>query len=293
MVQIQKSYKEPNGKGSLFLVGTPIGNMEDMTFRALKILAQVDAIAAEDTRVTGQLLKHFGIEQRLISFHEHNAQARIPELLDLLEEGKDIAQVSDAGLPSISDPGQDLVQAALAQDIKVVPLPGASAGITGLIASGLPAQPHIFYGFLPRKASQQRKFLETKRLYPETQIFYESPYRIEATLEQILEVYGNRKVVLVRELSKIYEEFRRGKIKDLLSSLESDPIKGECLLILEGYIEEDQPQLDLQSVLPQLRERVAAGQRLKTASQELAKVTGFKAKELYKAYHEEVEQGEE
>nr|WP_228099558.1 16S rRNA (cytidine(1402)-2'-O)-methyltransferase [Streptococcus danieliae] len=271
----------------MYLVPTPIGNMEDISFRVLKLLESVSLIVAEDTRVTGALLKHFEIKNRLISFHEHNAQARIPELLEVLAQGQDLAQVSDAGLPSISDPGHDLVKAALEQGYKVVPIPGPSAGITALIASGLVPQPHIFYGFLPRKAGQQQAFLESKRHYPETQIFYESPYRLAATLEKILAVYGNRQLVLVRELTKIYEEFRRGSIQEVFDSLLTDPIKGECLLIVEGYQEETQPAQSLEAVLELLKERVSQGQRLKTASQELAKETGLKAKELYQAYHQE------
>ncbi len=286
-MQIQKSFKEVSESGTLYLVPTPIGNMEDISFRVLKLLESVSLIAAEDTRVTGALLKHFEIRNRLISFHEHNAQARIPELLDLLAQGQDLAQVSDAGLPSISDPGHDLVKAALDAGYKVVPIPGPSAGITALIASGLAPQPHVFYGFLPRKAGQQQAFLESKRHYPETQIFYESPYRLAATLEKILAVYGNRQLVLVRELTKIYEEFRRGSIQEVLDSLLTDPIKGECLLIVEGYQAETQPAQSLEAVLEVLKERVSQGQRLKTASQELAKETGLKAKELYQAYHQE------
>lgn len=286
-MQIQKSFKEVSASGTLYLVPTPIGNMEDISFRVLKLLESVSLIAAEDTRVTGALLKHFEIRNRLISFHEHNAQARIPELLDLLAQGQDLAQVSDAGLPSISDPGHDLVKAALDAGYKVVPIPGPSAGITALIASGLAPQPHVFYGFLPRKAGQQQAFLESKRHYPETQIFYESPYRLAATLEKILAVYGNRQLVLVRELTKIYEEFRRGSIQEVLDSLLTDPIKGECLLIVEGYQAETQPAQSLEAVLEVLKERVSQGQRLKTASQELAKETGLKAKELYQAYHQE------
>lgn len=286
-MQIQKSFKEVSASGTLYLVPTPIGNMEDISFRVLKLLESVSLIAAEDTRVTGALLKHFEIRNRLISFHEHNAQARIPELLEVLAQGQDLAQVSDAGLPSISDPGHDLVKAALEQGYKVVPIPGPSAGITALIASGLAPQPHVFYGFLPRKAGQQQAFLESKRHYSETQIFYESPYRLAATLEKILAVYGNRQLVLVRELTKIYEEFRRGSVQEVLDSLLTEPVKGECLLIVEGYQEEAKPAQSLETVLDVLKERVSQGQRLKTASQELAKETGLKAKELYQAYHQE------
>ena len=211
-MQVQKSFKGQTDFGTLYLVPTPIGNLQDMTFRAVEVLKAVDFICAEDTRNTGLLLKHFDISTRQISFHEHNAYEKIPDLVDLLRSGKSLAQVSDAGMPSISDPGHDLVKTAIAENISVVALPGASAGITALIASGLVPQPHIFYGFLPRKAGQQKDFFESKKNYPETQIFYESPYRVADTLENMQAVYGDRQLVLVRELTKLYEEYQRGNI---------------------------------------------------------------------------------
>ena len=177
-MQVQKSFKGQSSYGTLYLVPTPIGNLQDMTFRSVQILKEVDLICAEDTRNTGLLLKHFEIESKQYSFHEHNAYEKIPDLLERLKSGLSLAQVSDAGMPSISDPGHDLVKAAIAEDIPVVALPGASAGITALIASGLAPQPHIFYGFLPRKKSQQIDFFKEKLSYTETQIFYESPYRV-------------------------------------------------------------------------------------------------------------------
>ena len=164
-MHIQKSFKGKSDAGTLYLVGTPIGNLQDMTFRAVEVLQTVDFICAEDTRNTGLLLKHFAIETRQISFHEHNAYEKIPGLIDLLLSGQSLAQVSDAGLPSISDPGHDLVKAAIAAGIPVVALPGPSAGITALIASGLAPQPHIFYGFLPRKTGQQKDFFESKVIF--------------------------------------------------------------------------------------------------------------------------------
>ena len=164
-MQVQKSFKGETAYGKLYLVATPIGNLDDMSIRMVNTLKEVDRIAAEDTRNTGLLLKHFGIETKQISFHEHNAKEKIPVLLDMLQSGSDIAQVSDAGLPSISDPGHDLVQAALEAGITVVPIPGPSAGITALIASGLAPQPHVFYGFLPRKAGQQKEFFTSKKSY--------------------------------------------------------------------------------------------------------------------------------
>ena len=213
-MQIQRSFKEEKKTGVLYLVPTPIGNREDMSYRMVQTLKDVDLIAAEDTRNTGLLLKHFEIATPQTSFHEHNAMEKIPDLIAHLESGKDLAQVSDAGLPSISDPGHDLVKAAIEREIPVVAVPGPSAGITGLIASGLAPQPHIFYGFLPRKEGQQKAFFQEKVAYPETQIFYESPHRVKATLENMLAVYGDRSVVLVRELTKIYEEYTRGSISD-------------------------------------------------------------------------------
>ena len=249
-------------------------------------LKEVDRIAAEDTRNTGLLLKHFGIETKQISFHEHNAKEKIPVLLDMLQSGNDIAQVSDAGLPSISDPGHDLVQAALEAGITVVPIPGPSAGITALIASGLAPQPHIFYGFLPRKAGQQKEFFTSKKSYPETQIFYESPHRVRATLENMLAVYGDRKVVLVRELTKIHEEYQRGLISELLAYTAEHPPKGECLLIVAGAAEEAPHDISQEQILAEIDLLVEAGSKKNQAIKEVAKKYGRNKSELYAVYHE-------
>lgn len=286
-MQIQKSFKGQHSCGTLYLVPTPIGNLSDMTFRAVTTLKTVDAICAEDTRNTGLLLKHFEIETRQISFHEHNAFDKIPELLELLKSGQSLAQVSDAGMPSISDPGHDLVKAAIVENIPVVALPGASAGITALIASGLAPQPHIFYGFLPRKAGQQRSFFEEKKTYPETQIFYESPYRVVTTLTNMLEVYGNRQVVLVRELTKLYEEYQRGDINDVLAYLAENPLKGECLIIVEGNdgncSEEEESLL---SPVEEVKARIASGSKPNHAIKTVAKERGLNRQSLYQDYHE-------
>ena len=273
--------------GKLYLCATPIGNLEDITLRVLRTLKEVDLIAAEDTRNTGLLLKHFDIATKQISFHEHNAKEKIPDLIRLLKSGQDIAQVSDAGLPSISDPGHDLVKAAIAEEIAVVTVPGPSAGISALIASGLAPQPHIFYGFLPRKAGQQKEFFSNKKVYPETQIFYESPHRVKATLENMLSVYGNRSVVLVRELTKIYEEYQRGLISEVIESISENPLKGECLLIVEGASEEvvEQSEADLLAEVDLL---VAAGAKKNQAIKEVAKKYGWNKSELYARYHEQV-----
>ncbi len=286
-MQVQKSFKGQSPYGKLYLVATPIGNMDDMSIRMVNTLKEVDFIAAEDTRNTGLLLKHFGITTKQISFHEHNAKEKIPDLIRLLKSGQNIAQVSDAGLPSISDPGHDLVKAAIAEEIAVVTVPGPSAGISALIASGLAPQPHIFYGFLPRKAGQQKEFFSNKKAYPETQIFYESPHRVKATLENMLSIYGDRSVVLVRELTKIYEEYQRGLISEVLESISENPLKGECLLIVEGASEEalDLSEADLLAEVVLL---VAAGAKKNQAIKEVAKKYGWNKSELYARYHEQV-----
>lgn len=285
-MQIQKSFKGQSPYGKLYLVATPIGNMDDMSIRMVNTLKEVDVIAAEDTRNTGLLLKHFGIETRQISFHEHNAQEKIPVLLDLLKSGQNLAQVSDAGLPSISDPGHDLVKAAISEDIAVVTVPGPSAGISALIASGLAPQPHIFYGFLPRKSGQQKEFFEIKKAYPETQIFYESPHRVKATLENMLEVYGDRSVVLVRELTKIYEEYQRGRISELIDYLAENSLKGECLLIVAGASLEKEDKADA-DLLAEIDSLVQSGSKKNQAIKEVAKKYGRNKSQLYALYHEE------
>ena len=290
-MQIQRSFKDQRETGTLFLVPTPIGNRDDMSYRMIQTLKEVDLIAAEDTRNTGLLLKHFEIRTPQISFHEHNAMEKIPDLLAHLESGKNVAQVSDAGLPSISDPGHDLVKAAIEREIPVVAVPGPSAGITGLIASGLAPQPHIFYGFLPRKEGQQKTFFQEKRDYPETQIFYESPHRVRATLQNMLAVYGDRPVVLVRELTKIYEEYTRGTIAELVAYLEENPLKGECLLIVEGASEQEQ-DLEEVDLIQEIDLLVQSGIKKNQAIKQVAKQFGLQKSDLYARYHQEEEKGE-
>lgn len=284
---IQRSFKGVKTAGSLYLVPTPIGNMQDMTLRSLETLKTVDLICSEDTRNTLRLLNHFEIKVPQESFHEHNSQEKIPKLIEFLKSGQSIAQVSDAGMPSISDPGHDLVLAAIKEEIDVVALPGASAGITALIASGLVPQPHIFYGFLPRKKGEQQKFLKTKLAYPETQIFYESPFRVADTLSNMQEIYGDREVVLVRELTKIYEEYRRGKISEVLNSLVEQPIKGECLIIVSGadeLVQEIQePEL---TALEAVKNLVAQNVKPNVAIKEIAKERGLNRQDLYAEFHD-------
>ncbi|MBM7314932.1 16S rRNA (cytidine(1402)-2'-O)-methyltransferase [Streptococcus suis] len=284
-MNLQKSFKGNQTVGSLYLVPTPIGNLQDMTFRAIQTLKDVDVIAAEDTRNTGLLLKYFEIDTKQTSFHEHNAHEKIPVLIDWLKSGQSIAQVSDAGLPSISDPGHDLVKAAIAENIPVVALPGASAGITALIASGLAPQPHIFYGFLPRKAGQQKDFFQEKRAYPETQIFYESPYRVVDTLENMLSVYGDRQVTVVRELTKLYEEYQRGTISEVLDYLKDTPLKGECLIIVAGAGEEELPSAEDVDLKAEVEKEIASGRKPNQAIKEVAKRYQLKKQEVYDVYH--------
>lgn len=284
-MKLQKSFKGQSPFGSLYLVPTPIGNLQDMTFRAIQTLKEVDVIASEDTRNTGLLLKHFEIDTKQTSFHEHNAHDKIPVLLDWLKSGQSIAQVSDAGLPSISDPGHDLVRAAIEENIPVISLPGASAGITALIASGLAPQPHIFYGFLPRKAGQQKEFFQEKRAYPETQIFYESPYRVADTLENMLSVYGDRQATIVRELTKLFEEYQRGSISELLAYLEENPLKGECMIIVAGAGEEDRPSAEEVDLKAEVEKEIAGGRKHNQAIKEVAKRYQLKKQEVYDIYH--------
>ena len=286
-MQVQKSFKGQSNYGTLYLVPTPIGNLQDMTFRSIQTLKDVDLICAEDTRNTGLLLKHFEIETKQYSFHEHNAYEKIPDLLERLKSGLSLAQVSDAGMPSISDPGHDLVKAAIAEDIPVVALPGASAGITALIASGLAPQPHIFYGFLPRKKGQQIDFFKEKLSYPETQIFYESPYRVADTLENMHEIYGNRQVTLVRELTKLYEEYQRGSISEVLDYITSNPLKGECLLIVAGASENDREEYLTSNVTPieAVEALIASGMKPNQAIKTVAKERKINRQELYNLFH--------
>lgn len=285
-MKLQTSFKGQTAYGKLYLVPTPIGNLQDMTFRAIQTLKEVDMIAAEDTRNTALLLKHFDIATRQVSFHEHNAYEKIPVLIDLLKSGHSLAQVSDAGLPSISDPGHDLVKAAIEEDIAVIALPGASAGITALIASGLVPQPHIFYGFLPRKSGQQKAFFQQKKSYPETQIFYESPYRLADTLENMFEVYGDRQVVVVRELTKLYEEYQRGAISEVLAHIKETPLKGECLLIVSGNNEDDSlPSTDQVDLKVEVEKEIALGLKPNQAIKEVAKRYQLRKQSVYDIYH--------
>ena len=237
-MQRQESFQATE-TGRLYLVPTPIGNLDDMTFRAIKVLKEVDLICAEDTRHTRQLLNHFEITTKAISFHEHNTEQRLPELVARLKQGENLAQCSDAGMPSISDPGKELVAACVKEGIPVVPLPGANAALTALIASGLSPQPFYFYGFLERKHQQQVTELTALRNRGETMIFYEAPHRLAKTLTTMAEVFGEeRQAVLARELTKRYEEFERGSLAELVAWAK-EGVRGEFVVMVAGN---DHPQ---------------------------------------------------
>ncbi|WP_051236373.1 16S rRNA (cytidine(1402)-2'-O)-methyltransferase [Paenibacillus pinihumi] len=234
VIHIQKSFNASRKAGTLYLVGTPIGNLEDMTFRAVRTLREVDMIAAEDTRQTRKLLTHFEISTRLVSYHEHNKQASGNELLRLLEEGQQIALVSDAGLPAISDPGADIVRDAVEAGIAVVPIPGANAALSGLIISGLKTDRFSFVGFPPRDKKPLNSWLSDLKTQEGTLLMYESPHRVKKTLQAMLEVWGDRKMAMARELTKRHEEVAHGTIGECLEWLESNPPLGEYCLVVAG-----------------------------------------------------------
>jgi 16S rRNA (cytidine1402-2'-O)-methyltransferase len=287
----QKSFAA-HTTGTLYLVPTPIGNLGDMTMRSIETLKSVAVIAAEDTRHTQQLLNQFEIQTKQISFHEHNKESRIPELVARLEAGDDVAQVSDAGMPSISDPGHELVKAALAVNIPVVPLPGASAGITALIASGLAPQPFMFYGFLARKPKEQVAELAELNSHRETMIFYEAPHRLAKTLQNIAQVFGeDRQVVLARELTKRYEEFLRGTAGELAEWASTNDIRGEFVMMVAGNTNpvttsEVDPLAEL-TPLEAVQELVDSGLKATAAVKQIAKARDLDRQNLYQQYLEQ------
>ncbi|CAK1240122.1 16S rRNA (cytidine(1402)-2'-O)-methyltransferase [Fructobacillus fructosus] len=293
-MQIQKSFTT-HDTGTLYLVGTPIGNLSDMSSRALEVLQEVDVIAAEDTRHTQLLLNYFDIKNNKTSLHEHNWQEKAPELVQELLAGKSIAQVSDAGLPSISDPGKELVAQAIEANVPVVPIPGASAGITALIASGLVPQPFYFHGFLPRKEQEQAQALQDLSWRPETMIFYEAPHRLKKTLQNLVEVLGEkRRIVLARELTKRYEEFLRGTAVEAVQWAEENDIRGEFVLLVEGRSDGSgvppkavADTTDTSAANPEEAVQALIDQGLKpnAAIKQVAKENGLNRQDLYKSYH--------
>jgi len=267
--------------GTLYVVGTPIGNLEDITFRAVRILQTVDLIAAEDTRHTGKLLQHFQIKTPQVSYHDHNRNSRIPELLGHLNQGKAIGLVTDAGMPGISDPGYELVKACSEVGIKVVPIPGPSAAITALSAAGLPTDKFVFEGFLPAKGQERRNRLEVLQSEARTIILYEAPHRLRQTLQDLAEVLGTeRQLVLARELTKLYEEFWRGNIGEAIAHHTKREPQGEYTLIVAG-IPPAKPELSEAELKVELQKIMAQGISRSQASRQLAKVTSVSRRQLY------------
>jgi len=220
------------GAGCLYVVATPIGNLEDITLRALRVLKEADVIACEDTRQTMKLLSHFDISKRLVSYHEHNEITRAPEIVIELEQGAKVALVSDAGTPAISDPGFRLVSLCLRHGISVVPVPGASAFVAALAASGMPIEEFTFAGFLPARQTARRKALRALADEPRTLALYEAPHRLLDTLEDALEILGNRPAMIAREVTKAFEDFQRGHIEDLVEAVRKKPARGEITLLI-------------------------------------------------------------
>ncbi len=291
LIQTQMSSQYEKGP-CLYLVATPIGNLEDITMRAIRILKEADYIAAEDTRNTKKLCNYFEIDTPLISYHDHNQEVGGEKLLQLLRDGKTIALVSDAGLPAISDPGADIAMKAIQEDFAVVPLPGANAAITALIASGLPTQPFYFHGFLSRYKKERREGLEALRNKQETILFYEAPHRLKEMLKDVQLVLGNRQIVLARELTKKFEEFIRGTVEEALEWANTNEVRGEFVVIIEGTQEEIVEEvatweaLSIKEHVQQLIDEQAMSS--KEAIKEVSKLRKLSKREVYQEYHIEV-----
>ncbi|MDD8049135.1 MAG: 16S rRNA (cytidine(1402)-2'-O)-methyltransferase [Thomasclavelia sp.] len=276
----QKSF---NDNAKLYIVATPIGNLSEMSARGIEILNEVSFIAAEDTRNTVKLLNHFNIETKLISHHEHNIHKSIPHLISLLKEGNDIALVSDAGYPAISDPGYELVQEAIKEDINVIPVSGCNACLDALVVSGIAPQPFMFYGFLDHNDKKKKKELEELKDITYTIVFYEAPHRITKTLKIMLDILGDRKIALCRELTKKHEEIIRGTIQEIIEI--SDDLKGEMVIVLEGGSKEVKEIVYNTTIKEAVNEYVEKGMSAKDAIKEIAKQRNLNKNDVYKEYH--------
>jgi 16S rRNA (cytidine1402-2'-O)-methyltransferase len=278
------------GGPSLYLVATPIGNLEDITLRALRVLKEVDLIACEDTRQTLKLLSHYGIQTRLVSYHEHNEMTKAAELVVDLEGGAKIALVTDAGMPGISDPGFRLIALAIRHHVPVVPIPGASAFLAALVASGLPTDSFRFSGFLPSKVGQRRKLLESFKVSPRTQVFYEAPHRLLETLADVVAILGeDRHVVVAREVTKIHEEFLRGRARDILQKFEKrGTVKGEITLLIakaeDGPVQSATEVVSLSQRVREIMKEDKADE--KTALKKVAKERGVGKSEAYREWQQ-------
>ena len=266
--------------GTLYLVATPIGNLSDITHRALQVLRDVDLIACEDTRHTHKLLSHYGITTKTISYHEHNEQQRAAQLIDQLMQGSSIAVVSDAGTPAISDPGFRLVRAAIENEVPVVPVPGPSALISALIAAGLPTDEFFFAGFLPPRSNARRGRLSELQSVPGTLIFYEAPHRLAATLKDAFEVLGERDAVVARELTKVHEEIRRGRLSELSDHYEHEEPRGEIVVLIDrNVISAAKPQLTVAALVDQFEQE---GMDQRAALKKAARELGISRAEAYR-----------
>lgn len=269
-----------NKNATLFLVATPIGNLNEVSPRALDVFRNVEVIACEDTRNSVKLLSHFDIHTKLITYHNFNEENSAKGIISLLEEGKDVALISDAGYPLISDPGYVLVNEVIERGFNIQTISGPSAGINALVASGLSTNHYLFYGFLNSKSTIAKKELQSLIDFPYTLIFYEAPHRIEKTLKLCLEVLGNRKAVVARELTKIHEEYIRGNLEELVKLTD---VKGEIVLLIEGNTN-TKPEVNLEDLLPQIDELVSSGYKTKEAIQEIATKYEVSKNELYNLY---------
>ena len=267
--------------GTLYLVATPIGNLEDISARALRVLSEVDLIACEDTRHTKKLLMHYGLTTRCISYHEHNEQARARELCAKLKEGSSIALVSDAGSPGISDPGYDLVQQAIAAEITVSAIPGATALVAALTSSGLPTDRFLFFGFLSARGGERRAQLESLRNTDATLIFHEAPHRLQASLLDMLEVLGNRRCAVARELTKLHEEITRGPLSDVNEQFADRVVKGEIVIVVDRQLFDSDKTIvhDLAALVAELEQQ---GIDTKAALKIVARQTGLPKSEVYR-----------
>lgn len=272
---------------SLYLVGTPIGNLDDMTFRAIDILKQVDLIACEDTRVTKKLCHHFEIETPLKSYHEHNKQRVTESLIEKLCAGDDIALVSDAGLPLISDPGYELVVRAREENVNVIPIPGANAGLTALMASGLPSFTYTFLGFLPRKTREKIEVLEKRMFQESTLLLYESPHRVKETLEAIAKVDNQRMMTVARELTKKFEQIQTGRVDDLIAQLDDTiPLRGEFVLIIEGAMAKASTSwFEDMTIEAHVNHYIDQNMKPKQAIKHVAQDRQMSSKEVYNIFH--------
>lgn len=283
-MQRQSSYAKEEGK--LYLVPTPIGNLEDITIRAKKMLTAADYIAAEDTRTSGILLEKIGVHNQMISFHKYNSKQRAPELIQLMQKGAVIAEISDAGMPVISDPGYILVQECIKNNIPVVPLPGPSAFATALIASGFDAQPFTYYGFLPRKKNEQKVYFEQMNMAKATSIFYEAPHRLVKTLKNMREVLSeNRQIVAARELTKIHEEFIRGTVAELNHYFNENAPRGEFVILVSPNTQPPK-RLSEAKLIELVDNLVDQGKSKKDAIKAIAKEYQVSKNELYDEYHQ-------